>query len=276
MATRDEPIAAAVAHPPHRARARSSTSVISADTRPPTAARRSGRRCSAPTASTGSPRPTSTPLRPLGLRTVIDLRTPDEIDEHGRFPLDAYTVELPPPAGARRHRGRPEQIETFGDVARPFLVDRVPQMLVIGDGALGESLRPARRRRHLPSGVPLRSGQGPHRHRSPALVLALLGVPDDVIAEDYALSRDGVARLHRAGPTVNMPELVERIDERAGAAVGAEPETIRAVLRAHPRRARLARGVRRARSASRPTHDRRACEPRRSLGCTRAACADVR
>src|ERR687898_726545 len=29
-------------------------------------------------------------LRPFGLRTVVDLRTPREIDERGRFPYEQY------------------------------------------------------------------------------------------------------------------------------------------------------------------------------------------
>lgn len=33
-------------------------------------------------------------LRPLGLRTVVDLRTPDELDTHGRFPVDDHPVRF--------------------------------------------------------------------------------------------------------------------------------------------------------------------------------------
>src|SRR3954447_13068525 len=31
-------------------------------------------------------------LRPIGLRTVVDLRMAHELDERGRFPVDAYPV----------------------------------------------------------------------------------------------------------------------------------------------------------------------------------------
>ena len=133
-------------------------------------------------------------LRPLGLRTIIDLRTPDEIEEHGRFPLDAYA------ASASYHHQpvldviwTPEQIERFGE-SPTFLVDRYREMLVIGDRALGESLRLFGAAETYPAVFHCAAGKD-RTGILAALVLGLLGVPDEVIAEDYALSRDGMVRM---------------------------------------------------------------------------------
>ena len=137
-------------------------------------------------------------LRPLGLRTIIDLRTPDEIEEHGRFPLDAYA------ASASYHHQpvldviwTPEQIERFGE-SPTFLVDRYREMLVIGDRALGESLRLFGAGETYPAVFHCAAGKD-RTGILAALVLGLLGVPDEVIAEDYALSRDGMVRHDRVG-----------------------------------------------------------------------------
>ena len=44
-------------------------------------------------------------LEPLGLRTVIDLRSAPELDERGRFPVDAHPGGLPPSPDRRQDMG---------------------------------------------------------------------------------------------------------------------------------------------------------------------------
>ena len=152
---------------------------------------------------------------------------PDEIEEHGRFPLDAYA------ASASYHHQpvldviwTPEQIEHFGE-SPTFLVDRYREMLVIGDRALGESLRLFGAAATYPA--VFHSAAGKDRTGIlAALVLGLLGVPDEVIAEDYALGRDGMVRMIE-WVKENFPEVRERL--AGGRPVGdQEPETILALL----------------------------------------------
>jgi protein-tyrosine phosphatase len=165
-------------------------------------------------------------LRPLGLRTIIDLRTPDEVEEHGRFPLDAYTATY-------HHQPvldviwTPEQIETFGE-SPTFLVDRYREMLVVGDRALGESLRLFGAADIYPAVFHCAAGKD-RTGILAALVLGLLGVPDDVIAEDYALSRDGMARMIE-WLKETFPEARERLAGGPSPLASAEPETILALL----------------------------------------------
>ena len=165
-------------------------------------------------------------LQPLGLKTVIDLRTPDEIEQHGRFPLEAYAVDyhhLP----VLDVVWTPDEIQSFGD-SPTFLVDRYREMLVIGEGALGMSLRLLAEIETYPAVFHCAAGKD-RTGIVAALVLALVGVPDEVIAEDYALSREGVARMIEWA-IENMPEARERMKSAPAAMMGAEPESILALL----------------------------------------------
>ena len=165
-------------------------------------------------------------LQPLGLRTVIDLRTPDEIEQHGRFPLEAYDVDY-------HHHPvldvvwSPEQIESLGD-SPTFLVDRYREMLVTGEGALGRSLRLLAENDTYPAVFHCAAGKD-RTGIVAALVLALVGAADEVIAEDYALSREGVARMIE-WVKENMPEARERMSKAPSSMMEAEPESILALL----------------------------------------------
>ncbi len=165
-------------------------------------------------------------LQPLGLRTVIDLRTPNEIAEHGRFPLETYAVDY-------HHHPvmdvvwSPEQIEAFGD-SPTFLVDRYREMLVTGEGALGRSLRLLAENDTYPAVFHCAAGKD-RTGILAALVLSLVGVPDEVIAEDYALSGEGVARMIEWA-IENMPEARERMSKAPSSMMEAEPESILALL----------------------------------------------
>jgi len=165
-------------------------------------------------------------LQPLGLKTVIDLRTPDEIEQHGRFPLESYEVDY-------HHHPvldvvwSPEMIDTFAD-SPTFLVDRYREMLVTGESALGRSLRLLAENETYPAVFHCAAGKD-RTGIVAALVLALVQVPDEVIAEDYALSRDGVARMIE-WVMENMPEARERMRNAPTAMMGAEPESILALL----------------------------------------------
>lgn len=165
-------------------------------------------------------------LEPLGLKTVIDLRTPDEIEQHGRFPLEAYAVDyhhLP----VLDVVWSPDQIQSLGD-SPTFLVDRYREMLVIGEAALGMSLRLLAEIETYPAVFHCAAGKD-RTGIVAALVLALVRVPDEVIAEDYALSREGVARMIE-WVMENVPEARERMNSAPAAMMGAEPESILSLL----------------------------------------------
>ncbi len=165
-------------------------------------------------------------LQPLALKTVIDLRTPDEIEQHGRFPLESYDVDY-------RHHPvldvvwTPEVIEMHAD-SPTFLIDRYREMLVTGEGALGGSLRLLADIDAYPAVFHCAAGKD-RTGILAALVLALVGVPDEVIAEDYALSSEGVARMIE-WVMENIPEARERMSKAPTSMMESEPESILALL----------------------------------------------
>jgi protein-tyrosine phosphatase len=128
-------------------------------------------------------------FRSLAVRTVIDLRSETEVEDHGRFQarggtawhhapmLDNVKLRVPvdgdaPPARTVRAAGNPYVyiVDGFGDsIAATF-------KLLAADGALPAVF-------HCMSGKD-RTGI------VTALMLDLLGVPDEAIAADYALTEE--------------------------------------------------------------------------------------
>jgi protein-tyrosine phosphatase len=131
-------------------------------------------------------------VRTLGLRTVIDLRTPGELVERGRFPTDAIPVEY-------HHLPMLEKIwdkDTF-DATMPavrFLADRYAEMFVVGADSITRALTVLADEAAYPAVFHCAAGKD-RTGVLAAVVLSLLGVADDDIAQDYALSRLGMDRM---------------------------------------------------------------------------------
>ena len=121
----------------------------------------------------------------LGIRTVVDLRRPNEIAADGRIlPLDGcayHHVHLTHPAWPARH---------FADTAAraEFVLERYLEMSDEAADGVGRGpaahRRPATRRRWWSTASPARTAPGSCRRST----LALLGVPDEDIADDYTMS----------------------------------------------------------------------------------------
>jgi protein-tyrosine phosphatase len=146
-------------------------------------------------------------LGTLGIRTVIDLRRPYEIEADGR---------IPPLPGMVWHNINPEHREwDFGSYdeaagAARYLADRYLDMVEQGPIGLGRGLRTIADPDNSPVVVHCMAG----KDRTGVLigiVLALLGVDDATIAADYALSAaiQGriTARLRLDKPDRPAPEL---------------------------------------------------------------------
>ena len=100
-------------------------------------------------------------LEPLGLHTVIDLRSAPELDERGRFPVDAHPVvfhHLPIVDKTWAQGDAPEY-----DRDEDFLIWAYQDMLAVGAPRFAEGLRGVGRARRAARRVPLRRRQGPHR-----------------------------------------------------------------------------------------------------------------
>jgi protein-tyrosine phosphatase len=149
-------------------------------------------------------------LRQLGIRTVIDLRTGHEL-EQSRFDVEAHPVEF-------HHFPFIKSLSNAGDFDRTpgFLGAQYQQMLEDAGpqivGALSALAAPEAR----PAVFHCTAGKDRTGLLS-ALVLSLLGVPEDTVVADYALSGAAMARL-RAKLVVKYPDgrlLIENADSDA-------------------------------------------------------------
>ncbi|HEX9258122.1 MAG TPA: tyrosine-protein phosphatase, partial [Acidimicrobiales bacterium] len=167
-------------------------------------------------------------VRSLDLRTVVDLRTDRELEERGRFPAD----EL----GVRWHhisvmdltwdRDDPRLAGSISD----FLTAQYLEML---DHAVERFAR-ALRVLALPGALPGLFHCAAGKDRTgllAALILGALGVPDDVVTADYALTADAMDRM-RAWAEIVSPEWAASFRDQPAAHMAAVPEAMAGVLRA--------------------------------------------
>lgn len=132
-------------------------------------------------------------LRGLGLRSVLDLRTVEELETRGRFPVEHHPVEfhhLPVLSRTWDERDAPAP----GEPAAPFLAEMYRRMLAEGAAQVGQAIRVLA----APGATPAVFHCAAGKDRTgvvAALLLAALGVDDDVIATDYAASTEAMARM---------------------------------------------------------------------------------
>ena len=127
----------------------------------------------------------------LGIRTVIDLRYPWEADRGGR---------VPDSAGAEYHNlsieHRPYDQTALSDVTEPvrFLADRYAEVAHDGAEEIGQALRVIAASQSAPLVIHCASGKD-RTGLLAAIVLSLLGVGEDDIVADYALTGLATERL---------------------------------------------------------------------------------
>ena len=147
-------------------------------------------------------------LRALGIRTVIDLRSAEEL-ERGRFDVDAHPVTF-------LHYPIIEKLPDAGEFdRRPGLLDEQYQEMLSGAGnqfvAVLETLA-------APDALPAVFHCTAGKDRTgvlSAILLSLLGVDEATVVADYALSGEAMLRL-RAKLILKYPEgreTIENIDE---------------------------------------------------------------
>ncbi len=119
-------------------------------------------------------------VRELGLRTVIDLRTPGEIERGGRFPVESYPVAWHSLPMMSRMWSEDDLVATSG--AAEFLRDRYLAMLADGAASLAEIIG------LVAAGQPALFHCAAGKDRTgvvAAVVLGLVGVERDAIVADY-------------------------------------------------------------------------------------------
>jgi protein-tyrosine phosphatase len=131
-------------------------------------------------------------IRGLGLRTVIDLRRPEEIDERGAFPVHDHPVQLHH-LSVLDVRWADKEPPSFDDDA-DFLHWAYLDMLASG----GANFAAAIELLAVPDALPavFHCAAGKDRTGLLAmLVLGALGVTHEYITADYALTAEGMARM---------------------------------------------------------------------------------
>lgn len=166
-------------------------------------------------------------VRGLGVRTVIDLRTANEIDERGRYPVDRHDVQF-------HHLSVIDQTWDMGDASdwtgdpAGFLRLKYHLMLAEGGERLAQALDVLSRE---DTGVAVfHCAAGKDRTGLlAALLLAGLGVDEELIAADFGLSEEAGVRT-REWIVQHAPEYAAGYDEIPAVFHAADPDSMRGLL----------------------------------------------
>jgi len=168
-------------------------------------------------------------LAERGLRTIVDLRTASEI-EHGHL-HDEHRGLLHVHLDVLGATWQPDELPDDADAAQ-VLGDLYIAMLTIGAGALRDALIVLSEPTRLPAVFHCAAGKD-RTGVLAAMVLSLLGVDDEVIVADYAISGTNmdrlVDRLRR-----DRPEALTTMNEQPSAYLAAPPAAMERFL-AHVR-----------------------------------------
>lgn len=162
----------------------------------------------------------------LGVRTVVDLRTDNEVRTRGRFPVRDHAVS---------YHHLPIIDATWGESVTPeiedsveFLVWAYRQMLAEAAPRFADAIRLLASTDALPAVFHCAAGKDRTGILS-ALVLGSLGVDDAIIAADYGLTRQATQRLV-AWARVHQPELADLYLKMPARFVAADPQAMTVIL----------------------------------------------
>ncbi len=161
-------------------------------------------------------------VRELGLQTVIDLRTHAELEERGTFPVDRHPVQF-------RHVSvitetwTAEDAEGEDDPA-DFLERAYLSILEEGEQRLAEAFMMLCEPGALPAVFHCAAGKD-RTGMLAMMLLGSLGVLDEYIVADYALTAEGMERM-RVWAEREFPEIFERIKSGPAIFSAAVPEAM--------------------------------------------------
>ena len=164
-------------------------------------------------------------LDDLGIATVVDLRTPMELE---RAPTPAV------PSSPDVHHlpmfdVLPDEEELPDWVDARFLIGRYSQMLDDGRNAVAEAIRVLASPGAVPAVFHCTAGKD-RTGILAAVVLGLLGVPDESIVADYELSRDAMVQFLEHLRATLREEQRAGLDRREDAILAARPEVMAGLL----------------------------------------------
>ncbi len=160
-------------------------------------------------------------VRPLGLRTVVDLRTPDEVELRGGFPLDHHPLDL----------HHVSVLDTTWDHQGPWIDDAVAhltwsytQMLTQRPDRFAQAVELLGASGALPAVFHCAAGKD-RTGVTAMLILGALGVPRTYIAADYALTAESTQRM-LVWAEREVPEFFERMAGLPAALLACAPEAM--------------------------------------------------
>ncbi len=162
----------------------------------------------------------------LGIRTVLDLRTRGELDDHGRVRSESMNATY-------HHLPLLEKVwerDLYGaeQDAVEFLADRYVAMLEQGGDSIVTALSAVADSERLPLVFHCSAGKD-RTGVLAAVILSVLGVSDDDIAADYALSRTAMREMAEWVRT-ERPDSYETMAAQPPAFLDAPPLAIRRFL----------------------------------------------
>ena len=166
-------------------------------------------------------------LRPLGLRTVVDLRTAREVDLRGRFPFESYPVAFHHLSVLDttwdRDAARRENLP-----ATEFLHRAYHQMLVDGGPRFAAAFDVLAAPDALPAVFHCAAGKD-RTGLLAALLLGALGVRRDDIVADYELTQQTMERIVERAAAED-PAMAASMDSVPTSFFSADPRAMSGVL----------------------------------------------
>jgi protein-tyrosine phosphatase len=166
-------------------------------------------------------------LRPFGLRTVVDLRMAHEIEQRGRFPIDAYPVTFHNLSVMDATWDR-ELARESGLAPAEFLHERYTEMLDVHGPRFADAVRLLAAPATMPAVFHCAAGKD-RTGLLAMLVLGALGVGHDDIVEDYALTSTTMEAF--LASIAEDPEFAERMANVPQLFFAADPQAMSMLLR---------------------------------------------
>ena len=166
-------------------------------------------------------------LRPLALRTVLDLRTAPELEMRGQFPVADYPVSF-------HHVSIIDKTWDYNDPALlelgvvDFLHTAYTDMLVEGASGFVEAFDVLAAPDALPAVFHCAAGKD-RTGILAALLLGAIGVENEAIVTDYAITGQFMDAF-RVRVMARSPEMAEKVRNSPAAFFAADPEAMRRVL----------------------------------------------
>jgi protein-tyrosine phosphatase len=166
-------------------------------------------------------------VRDLGLRTVVDLRTFGELEERGTFPRDEHPVDfhhVPIIDSTWSASDHPGSDDAASEDPADFLESAY--LFMLGDGP--DRFANAFTKLCEPEALPAVFHCAAGKDRTGLLAMLLLGsmgVPDEYIVADYALTNEGMERMIEWARR-EQPEGYARISARPSGFLSAAPEAM--------------------------------------------------